>query len=289
MKKNKNMEVGMLRIVTDGTADMPKEWLSKYDIYILSQGVYFRNGEQIEQFDFENNDFYEAVKSKKTIPQTSFNPPDQIIEFYRKITKKGDSILSIHASSKLSGTLSAFRTAAKELGNEIKINVFDSLAGSAVLGFMCRDARMLSQNGFSTEEIIEKLEGIRKKINVTFTVDTLEFAHFSGRVNALQNAIASMLNIKPIIILKDGLLEMKEKVRTRKAALNKILLYAVQQIGSKIANVAVVHAKDEETAGLLAEQLKSMKICKEIIIMELSIPVAAHLGPGTVGIVVYPV
>lgn len=279
----------MLRIATDGAADMPKDWEKKYDIHILYQGVYFKGKDAPEEFDFTKQDFYQVVKERGEIPKTSFPSALKVQEFYRSIAQRGDTILSIHVSNKLSGTFSAFQAAAKELANEFKIITMDSYAGSSALGFMCREARILDQVGATLQEIIERLEKIRRNIMIVFTLDTLEFARWSGRVNALQSAVVSMLKIKPIIELQDGLLVMTGMVRTRQKSLERILEIVKERVGEQKINLGIVHAIDPETAVSLLEKAKKILCVKDAIITELTIPVAANLGPGTVGIVAYPI
>ncbi len=121
-----------------------------------------------------------------------------------------------------------------------------------------------------------------------FTVDNLEFARLSGRVNALQGALSSLLKIKPIIVLRDGLLQMTGKVWTRQRALDRILESARERVGKQRVVMAIVHAADPDMAHDVVEKAKALFNIKEVVITDLSIPVAAHLGPGTIGIITYP-
>ena len=189
----------MLRIVTDGSADMPAEWLQKYQIKVIPLTVRFGEEEYTQGKDIDQRRFYQLVKEKKTIPHSSLPSIDQVIAFFRKVTKRNDEILSIHVGSKLSGTYAAVQKAAEELRGELRIKAFDSGAGSAALGFMCREARLLDKAGRSLNDIYTKLNEIKRKLTVIFTVDNLEFARMSGRINAIQSIISSILKIKPII------------------------------------------------------------------------------------------
>lgn len=279
----------MLRIVTDGAADMPEGWQEEYDIHILHQGVYFGDVDTPEEFDFQKDDFYQAVKERRQIPKTSFPSSDKVKEFYRSIMKAGDTILSIHLASGLSGTFSAFQAAAKEMVEEINIKVLDSRAGSAALGYMCREARLLDRAGKKLVDIIDRLEQMSRNITIVLTLDTLDYARLSGRVNAMQSALASLLKIKPIIMLQDGLLEMVDKVRTRQRSLDRVVEYVKDSVGNKEINIGIVHAADPATAKILMNMANKMLNIQEAFITNLAIPVAAHLGPGTVGIVAYPI
>jgi len=278
----------MLRIVTDGAADMPEGWLERYDIQILPLMIRFEEQTYLQGVNIDNHSFYRMVKEKHTIPKTSLPSPRQIMDFYRSIALLGDEILSIHIASKLSGTFATVQTAAQELADEYKIFPFDSGAGSAAMGFMCREARILSQKGWTVQNILNRLTEVRQNLTIIFTLENLEFARLNGRVNALQEAVVSMLQIKPIIYLRDGLLQMGEKVRTRHRSIERVIHYVVDRVGNQPVQLAVVHAHDTEAANSIMERLRSLLNVKEMITTELSIPVAANLGPGTVGIVAIP-
>ncbi|MBE0696138.1 MAG: DegV family protein [Anaerolineaceae bacterium] len=278
----------MLRIVTDGAADMPVDWETIYQINILPLHVHFGNETFTQGPDFTREDFYRLVKEKRIIPKTSLPSIGQVILYYQSIAQKGDTILSIHVSSKLSGTIACVESAARELAGEFKIIVFDSCAGSVAQAFLAREARCLEQAGVGIQDIIRRLENIREQWTVIFTLDTLEFAYLSGRINAMQSLIGAALQLKPIIVLRDGLLDIAERVRTRRRALAHIIQKVQEQIGGRMANLAVVHAADPTTANQMLEDLKHQLKLKEALITDLAIPVAANLGPRAIGIVAYP-
>lgn len=157
------------------------------------------------------------------------------------------------------------------------------------MGFMGQEARDLDDSGGTVEEILGRLEFIRKHISITLTLDTLDFARMSGRVRTLQAALASLLNVKPIIVLTDGMLNMGERVRTRSKALERVVELVRDRVGERLINAAIVHAQDLPTASELAEKVRSTFALNRLIHTDLSISVAANLGPGTVGMVAYPV
>jgi len=280
----------MLRIVTDGAADMPEGWEKQYEINILPLRVLFGDKEMLQGRDLTPKNFYKIVLEKRIFPKTSLPSPDEIKDFYRKIAEKNESILSIHVASKLSGTFSAVQTAARELVGEFNVYPFDSGAGSAAEGMMCREARIMAQSGASVANIIERLSELRSKVTIIFTVENLEFARLSGRISSFQTAISSLLKVNPIIFLRDGLLQVGQKVRTRQRALDTIVDEVRRRLGGQPTNLAVVHADTPETAQMLIEKIKArIPAVREIIMSELSIVVAAHLGPGAIGIVAIPI
>jgi DegV family protein with EDD domain len=278
----------MLRIVTDGAADVLPEWKKEYGIDVIPVNIMFGERSYLQYEELDNEGFYKLVDERKRVPKTSQPTPHQFVEFYRRIAKKGDTILSIHVTAKLSGTYASAVSAAEEVKDDFKVFPIDSASGSLGIGLMCREARKLERAGKSVEEILQYLEEIKSKVRVILTLDTLEYARMSGRVKTLQAALASVLNVKPIAVLRDGDLSMAERVRTRKASLERVIEMAKEEYGDKPVYLAVVHARDPKSGEELLEDAKKHFNHRETMIGELSISVAANLGPGTVGLVVYP-
>ncbi len=278
----------MLRIVTDGAADVPNGWLKEYDIKIIPINIHF--GEktfiQFDEMDFDS--FYKEVASNKNFPKTSQPSPHQFVEFYRKHYQKGETILSIHVTSKLSGTYASCVSAAEELKGEYNIIPFDSAGGSMGISFLCRTARQLANEGKSVEEIVKRLEELRPQVHVILTLDTLEYARRSGRVGTLSAALASMLNVKPVARLQDGLVHMVDKVRTRKNAIARVIELGKQTFGDKPVHAGIVHARDEQSGKMLLEEVKKNFNVKDVEFTDLTISLAINFGPGTVGMILYP-
>jgi len=279
----------MLRIVTDGTADILPEWGKEYGIDVIPVNILFGEKSYLQGIELDNEGFYKLVDETKRIPKTSQPSPHQFVEFYRRIAQKGDTILSIHITSKLSGTYASAVSAAEELKGEFNVIPIDSASGSLGLGLMCREARKMERAGKNVDEIVRYIENIKSKILIILTLDTLDYAKMSGRVKTLQAALASLLNVKPIAVLRDGDLGMTERVRTRKASLDRLIEMAKEEYRDTPVYLAVVHARDLASGqGLLKDAEKHFN-AKETMISELSISIAANLGPGTVGLILYPI
>jgi DegV family protein with EDD domain len=174
------------------------------------------------------------------------------------------------------------------LKGEFNIIPIDSACGSLGIGLMCREARKMERAGKSVDEIVKTIEATKNNVRVILTLDTLEYAKMSGRVGTLQAALASALNVKPIAVLREGVLNMAERVRTRKAALARVISMAKEEFGDKPVYLAVVHARDLKSGQSLLNDAKTYFNCKETMIGDLSISIAANLGPGTVGLILYP-
>ena len=278
----------MLKIIVDGSADMPDGWVEKFHLDILPMPIQIGNRTYYQGEDITPDLFYQLIKGKENHPTTAAPSPFRIVDFIEKVSEIGDKVLSINVSGKMSSTVSMVRKAALDLRGNIDLSVFDSKAGSAVLAFMAREARLREQAGDTLERIIDVLKVIRDEVMVVLTVDTLEYAWKSGRVGAIKAALSSILDIKPIIVLQDGVMEMTEMVRTRKKSLERVVLKIKGHFGDHPVRLAIVHAQDNVTAKKIEEMVLEILSVVEIVFTELSISVAANLGPGTVGIVALP-
>ncbi|HMV27974.1 MAG TPA: DegV family protein [Anaerolineales bacterium] len=280
----------MLRIVTDGAVDLPTEWYKEYDIHRIPINVHF--GEEktfIQDVELDQDGFYKLVDGKTLPhPKTSQPSPHQFAEFYKKIAQPGDTILSIHITSKLSGTYASSVAAAEELKGTYTVVPVDTLCGTMGTAFMCRSARQMERAGKSVDEIKTFIEGVRSKTHVILTLETLEYAKRSGRVGTLSAALASVLNVKPIAMLKDGIVDMVDRVRTRKGAIDRVLDLAKENVGDSPVHIGVVHARDEASAKSLLEEAQKRFNVKESFLTDLSISLVINFGPGTVGLVLYP-
>lgn len=278
----------MLRIVTDGAADLPAGWDEEFDIQIVPINIHFGEETYLQYLEMDLEKFYNKVSSSSVFPKTSQPSPHQFSEFYKTIAREGDTILSIHVTSKLSGTYASAVAAADDLHGKYNIVPFDSAGGSLGIAFMCRAARQMEQAGRSLEEILDYLDLMREKIQIIFTLDDLEYARRSGRVGTLSAALASVLNVKPIAVLKDGVLNMVDRVRTRKAALSRVLEMGKEAIGDQAVHLGVVHARDPKSAESLMELAKERFNYLDTVQSDLSVSLAINLGPGTVGLVLVP-
>jgi DegV family protein with EDD domain len=279
----------MLRIAMDSAGDMPPGWAEEYDVQIIPINIHFGEQMFLQGVDLSNADFYRLVDESGVIPKTSQPTPQQFIEFYNRIAEPGDTILSVHITGKLSGTFDSAEIAARELTGKYNVIPVDSASGSASMGYMCREARLMERAGATIERIVDRLNFIRQNVQIVLTLNTLEYAKKSGRVKALQAALASLLNVKPIIVLREGVIELEDRVRTRQRSLQFVIDKIGRIIGRRPVNAAVVHAEDPGAGQQLMDMVRTKLECVELIMTELSIGIAANLGPGTLGVVAYPV
>ena len=278
----------MLKIVLDSAGDLPEGWQEQYGIDIIPINIIHNGKTYLQGVDMNYEDFYQLVENEGSVPSTSQPSPYQFTQFYRQIAKPGDQILSIHVTEKLSGTMASAKSAAQELSGEYTIQTFDSASGTLVMGMMAKEARIMDRAEKTLDQIVKRLQEIRNQHRLIFTLDTLKYASMSGRVKHLQAAIASLLKVKPIIELCNGTLEMGEKVRSRAKSIELMLKKLEKEFGERRLIVGVAYARDKEAGTRLMKEVIERFNCAEVIIGEISISLAAHFGPGTLGVIAYP-
>ncbi|MBI5031533.1 MAG: DegV family protein [Chloroflexi bacterium] len=278
-----------IKVLADSTIDLPAHYLRDYDIGIVPINIQFGTDSYQEGINIDQTTFYKKVDELGIIPQTSQPSVGQFAEAYRNCALQGyDTILSIHVTSKLSGTLNSAMLAAQEVEKEIRVLPYDSLAGSAGLGYMCVDAVEMARSGITAEEIVTRLSQKRPDTRIFLTLASTKYAQMSGRISNLQGFIASLLNVKPIISLQDGMLLPSGRVRSRQAALAHVLDLTKESVGNRRVKFAVIHGEARAEAEQLLEQGKQSLNCADSFIDDIAISLAVHFGPGVIGTVIYP-
>ena len=278
-------------VVTDDAGDVAAELVEKLNIKIIPINVMFGTEEFLSGVDMDRQSFYRKVASvgDHNFPKTSQPTPYQYEEFFRELMKSGETEFYVTTiSEKLSGTYASAVAAKQALEGEATIHLFDSKAGSAAQGFMTVEAARMAQSGASGDEITAKLSKMRDEMVVCFMIDSLEFAVKGGRVKPLRGTIASMLNIKPIMRLDDGLIVEEGRVRTLKKAHRYIVDYVKQRVGDKPIKFAAIHAGAPLAGQAILDLASSQLNVAENMLVDMTIPVAINLGPGALGLVAIP-
>lgn len=278
----------MLKIAMDTAGDLAPGWEQEYQVDLIPINIIHGDKSYLQGIDLKYDDFYKLVDTSGIIPSTSQPTPYQFTEFYRRIAQKGDTVLSVHVTEKLSGTVSSARHAAHELRDEINVVPFDSASGTICMGMMVKEARLMERAGATLDEILRRLDFIRRHMHLTATLDTLKYARLSGRVKYMQAALASVLQVKPIMELREGIIEITEKVRSRAKSIERVLGITEEKLRGKKVNVAVVHARAAQAGQELLQQVIQRLNCAEASLAEISISLAVHFGPGAVALAAYP-
>lgn len=274
-------------ILTDSTCDIPKDLLQKYGIIELPLTVHFGGKEYRDRVDITPEQFFQKLADSDELPTTSQVSPSVFADYYKRELDKGNDIISIHISSGLSGTYQSAVLAKQTLGDDSRISIVDSRTGSLALGFVVLKAAQLLAEGMSKEELLEKLENYKSRVKLFIVVDTLKYLRKGGRLSGSQAMLGSMFNIKPVLTVKDGKVELIDKVRGEKKALKR-LVELVEEAGGVTQGgiIGVANAQNPEKA----EKLKKMIIEEfgDVKFIESSVGsvVATHAGPGAYGIII---
>jgi DegV family protein with EDD domain len=279
----------LIRVVVDSTVDLTPALIQQYQIAIVPISIQFGTRSYREDVDLDQAQFYRKIEEQHALPKTSQPSPGEFIDAYRRFAQPGDQVISIHVTGKLSGTCQSAQLAADQLHGEVDVTVFDSLCGSAGLGFMAIEAARMAKAGATLPDIIIRLELIRPRVNIFLSPENLRYLQMSGRVSNVQAVIGSMLSLKPIISLDHGMLNPAARIRTRSKAIDHMLQLTKNIVGEQPINLAVVHAQAPRDADQLMSRAQGMFSIKESFVDDLATSLAVHFGPGCLGIVSYVV
>ncbi|WP_092925358.1 DegV family protein [Romboutsia hominis] len=275
-----------VKIVTDSTSYIPKEYIQKYDISIVSLNVVMDN-DSIRELDVDNKVFYDDMEKCEEIPKSSQPFPEEMLDTFEKIVKNGDSIVGIFLSSKLSGTFSnanLIKNMTIENYPDADITIIDSKTTCMQMGFAAIEGAKASLEGKSKDEIVDIVNHTLDKSNFLFTPETLEYLKKGGRIGSASALLGTLLQIKPILTVRDGITGVYTKVRTRKKAINTIANTVFEDIEKNgLGDVIVHHINCEEDGLELAKALEA-KLNIPVKIQSIGPIVGVHVGPGSIGI-----
>jgi len=277
-----------IAIVTDSTSDIPVDLVKKNSITSVPLSVIFRDATYLDDGkEITIEDFYKKLKTAEDLPTTTQPTPKDFVETYTSLLKDHDSIISIHISKKMSGTINSAELAKQQMP-DADINIFDSELVHMPLGFMVLEAAKLAGEGKSRDEILEALKEFKQKIKVLFVPSTLEYLKKGGRIGKAKGLIASLLEIKPILTINAG--EVSQFKTTRRWNQAKIeLVNSMEPMISEPKNltVSIGDSDAKEDAEEMAARIKERFGPKEIIRVNIGAVVGTHLGPGGIGITFY--
>ncbi len=271
-------------IITDSSAYLPEQITDELGIHVVPLTLHwgeetFRDGE-----DIRAEEFYARLVESDTIPTTSQTTVGEFERLFKSLLDQDYAVLAILLSSGISGTVESALQAQMAFP-EAPLAVMDSQLVSMALGFMVLAVARAAKAGASLEECQVLAEEIYPKIGVYFTVDTLKYLNKGGRINTAKRVMGAALNIKPIMEIREGKIELVESVRSRKKALARMLDLVERDIsGHDSVRISTFHAAAEaDSETLLAEAVERFNPV-ETITTHVSPVVGAHTGPGTVSI-----
>jgi DegV family protein with EDD domain len=280
------MSGATVAIVTDSTADLPPQLLKQKAIRVVPLTLNFEGRSLLDGVDIRPTEFYRKLPNATTHPTTSQPSPGQFAEVYNELLADHAEIVSIHISEKLSGTYASALQAA-DMTDPARVRVIDSHLVSMSLGLLTLAASEMAAQGNSADAIVERASAMRDHVQTFFSVATLEFLRRGGRIGRASALLGSVLQVKPVLCIRDGLVTPLERVRTFDRALNRIVELSREVDTGKGLCVIVGHGDAEADAERVARELEP--VAETLMIQPLGPVVGAHAGPGVVGVGVYPV
>lgn len=275
-----------IKIIADSTCDLPKDIVEKFDITILPLYVVMDEKSYKDGIDATAQDLFDYSDRTKQTPKTSAAPVTDFIEAFKPYAEQGCDIIYIGISSGLSSTVQNATIAADEFDN-VKIFAYDSLNLSTGIGLQVMLACELREQGLSAEEIVTKLEETRPKVRASFVIDVMTYLHRGGRCTTLQAVGATMLNLKPQIVVEDG------KMRSSKKFRGNIIKSAVAYVNDTLENIERIDDKrifvthslsNPELVTAVKEAVEAKGYFKEVITSDASSVISSHCGPNCIGI-----
>lgn len=271
-------------IVTDSTAYIPQELIEKLNIHTIPLSVVFDDESFREGIDITTEQFYEKMKNAEELPSTSQPAIGEFLELYESLSKEYDEVISLHLSSRFSGTYHAAESAG-EMVEGINVFPFDTELSAMPQGLFVLEAAEQASQGRSAEAIVTYLQEMKERAHAYFMVDNLTNLQKGGRLNSAQAILGSVLNIKPILHIVDGLIVPFEKIRTRRKAINRIMNMLIDDAKSKkIVKVVFIHGNNEQSAIDLRDKFAEQFPEVETLISYFGPVIGTHLGENSIGV-----
>jgi DegV family protein with EDD domain len=314
----------MIKIVTDSTADLPEnickqhnietvplyisfgdktykeivdlpknEFCKQHNIETVPLYISFGDKTYKEIVDLPKNEFYDKLTEFESqgLPTTSQPTPKDFMDTYSRLagadSEAASSIISIHISSKLSGTCQSANLAKKSMP-EKDITVIDSGLTSPGLGLLVLYAAKAVKSGMSKEQVVELITRLKSQITVCFTVESLKYLEKNGRIGKAQALLGSILHIVPILAIEDGAVVPKERIRGSKKVLPKYQELIGDAVGSGTLDVMLIHANCTEKTDRLEDMLRANFTLGEVVTGVIGGVIGSHVGPGTWGLAFCP-
>lgn len=285
--------MSQVAVVTDSCASIPESLIQQLKIHTVA--YYVHRGQEVlrDLVTIQRDEFLRWMTTATFLPTTASPGPGDYVEKYTSLIKQGfQQIISIHMTSKGSGAYQAATVAQsmlKEKEPRVQIEVVDTQNVSLCQGWMVIEAARAAQSGSNLDEVLARVKRMIPITRMIQTADTLKYLYMGGRIGMAQNLVGSLLNIKPIISMKDGVIVALGKARGRLQAYNLMSDLVAETVGKGRAKIAYVHAGALQEVEKLRQLVEGRVDVVESMIAELSPALAVHTGPGTAGLCFYPI
>jgi len=273
-------------VVTDSSATVPDDLAQQLDIRVVPiilniNGYSFRDG-----VDLTAAAVYRWLRNNQNLPTTSAPSVGDFLRTYASAAQHASGIVSIHLSPRLSATFNA-AYAASRLVDNVPIHVLDCHTAAMGQGFVVLEAARAAAAGGNIDAVVARAEDIANKMNLLATLGSLEYLHRGGRIGGAATLLGTMLQIKPVLYLADGHVDVFARPRTQSKAVRLMLQQMAQVTNGHRIHAAILHADVPEEAEDLRRKVAEQFDCAELYVTELTPVMGAHTGPGVLGIVFY--
>jgi DegV family protein with EDD domain len=267
-----------VKIVTDSGCDLPDQLVKELGITVVP--LYVRFGEEVyrDRVDITEDEFYQRLEHDPIHPNTTQPTPQDFAEVYQKVSQEADGIVSIHISSELSGTCNSALQAIEMIEKKCPIEVVDSKVLTMSLGLIDIVAATMAKAGESLDKVVEEAKQTIPNIRLLALLDTLKYLLLGGRIGKAKALLGSILNVKPVLTLKDGEVVPAGQVRSRSKGIER--LFELAQNAVDIQDLAVVYNTTPDEAQALAERIGSIFDREQIRIARVGPTLGVHMGPG---------
>jgi fatty acid kinase fatty acid binding subunit len=270
-----------VRVVTDSACDLPDDLIERNGIEVVPLTIRFGNEELIDRKELSTDEFWRRLADSDVLPETSAPSAGAFEAGFRRLIEDGATgIICINLSSKLSATMQSAQVAAQAVQADCQVVVIDSLMVSMGLGSLCLTAAQRAADGDSLESIVANVTDRRNRSKLYGALDTLEFLKKGGRVGNARALLGTMLAIKPVLEVRDGVVEEAGKVRTRSKAL-RLLVDRVKE--GPFENLAVLHGNAPDLDELL-DLLEPLAARDQIVVGQIGPVIGTHAGPRVIGV-----
>jgi DegV family protein with EDD domain len=273
-----------VRIVTDSTADLPPQLAQELGIAVVPVYVRFGDKSYRDGIEISYDELYDKLVNSPVYPSTSQPTPADFAQVYRELSKETDEIISIHVSGKLSGTYSSALQGKKLVDSKTNITVIDSESVTIGLGIITISAARLSLLNESLNGILEDIKQTKMNIHLLGVLDTLKYLALGGRIGRARALLGSVLNVKPLITIRNGEISPVGNVRTHAKAVEK--LFEFVKGASNIQDLAIIHNTTPDDAISLKDRLGSFVKSDRLYMARLGPALGVHAGPGMLGVVI---
>ncbi len=270
-----------IRVVTDSSCDLPQSLVDALRIEIVPLTIRFGDEELVDREELSTDEFWHRLEHSKLLPETAAPSAGAFEAKFRELLARGATgIVCVNLSSHLSATMQAAQVAAAAVSSDIPVQVIDSQSASMGLGNLCLTAARRAADGDSLESIVNEVVNRRDRTKLFATLDTLEFLKRGGRVGNARALLGTVLSIKPIIEVREGVVEEAGKVRTRSKALKEL---AAKAADGRIEHLAVLHGNAPDVDELL-DLLQPVFPRDDIITGIVGPVIGTHAGPRVIGV-----